>query len=262
MKSYYFILSLLIIGCQRNIKQTGIRTDSISEIKDTLAPLTAQENEQTKPFHEVYTTDLNNDGHTDTITLSNPPLDPGTFQTIEVALNGGDRKTFQVRSNAWDTIDAGFLKENQNAINSPLVFVYKDKQQFTILLFGFVFGAGRENFNIIYGKDAHFKMVFDAPYEYPLKLQDLNHDGKLELLGRKTGYECYGQDIIDSLGPVSIGTYAPFSVFRIDTDTAIPDETATREYNEQHYIWKGPDYSEKLKVYYPENGHQPVLAKE
>lgn len=256
MKLYYLLLSLIIIGgCQSAPQRKEIRNDSTHPFENAIT-----EEQSPKKFHEVITTDLNNDGKMDTITMSGPPLDPGTFQQIEIALNGGDVKTFET-DGAWDTIDSSFLKENQNAVNSPLVFVYKDNNQFAILLFGYIYGAGREDFNIIYGKGAHFKMVFDKAFETPMKLQDINHDGQLTLLGREGWVELFGRTTIDSLGPVDIGTYDPFSVLTIDMDTVVMDETATREYNEQKYIWLGPKASESQKIYYPENGGKPVLAK-
>lgn len=252
MKPHYLLLSLILMGgCQSAPKQTAMSKPV--EVEDT----TAKE-QPIKNFHEVVTTDLNNDGKTDTITLSGSNIDPSAFQQIEIALNGGDKKNFK-SDDGWNTIDSSFLKNNQNAVNSSFAFVYKDKRQFAILLFGYVYGAGREHFNIIYGNDAHFKMVFDQAFETPMKLQQTND--QFTLLGREGWVEIYEKTTVDSLGPVDIGTYDPFSVLAIKTDTVVLDEAASKAYNEEHYLWLGPKASEKLKVYYPEGGGKPVSGQ-
>ncbi|SFD16301.1 hypothetical protein SAMN05518672_101822 [Chitinophaga sp. CF118] len=258
MKLYYIFLSLIIIcGCRQVVKQTVPSTDSIYVAKDTAVVVP-----YAKDFSEVITTDLNNDGKIDTITLSTPPEygDPGIFQKIEIALMGADRQSFESKS-VWDSVDNSFLKENKNAVQSTHVFAYKDIDQFVILLFGYVYGAGRSDFNVIYGKGAHFKMIFKDAFQTPMKLGDLNHDGKLELLGRETEPQSEENSSIDSLGPGYIATYDPFSIHMIDKDSFMLDEAATQKYNEQNYIWLGPDASENLRLYFFLDNRKPLLLK-
>lgn len=255
MKLNYLYLSLIIIsGCQPSVKHTALPTDSISPVEDTVTVIPTAEK-----FHEEVTTDLNNDGKIDTLILSSPPADgdPGIFQKIEISLNEGDRESFETKD-VWDVVDESFLKENQNSVKSPHIFVYKDNYHFAILLFGYIYGSGRSDFSIIYGQRAHFKMIFKGAIQVPMKLQDMNQDGKLEFLGRKSEYEITGGPI-DSLGPGRVGTYDPFSVFAIKKDTIVLDEVATREYNEQHYIWLGKEMSETLRVYYFSDEHKAPI---
>ncbi|MVT12335.1 hypothetical protein [Chitinophaga tropicalis] len=253
MKLNYLFFSLIIISaCQPSVQPTALPADSISMAEDTVAA----------DFHEVITTDLNNDGKIDTLTLSKPAEegDLGTFQKIEISLNGGDRKSFET-NNMWDVVDESFLQENENAVESSHFFVYKDNNHFEILLFGYIYGAGRSDFNIIYGQGTHFKMVFDDAIQTPMKLQDMDLDGKPEFLCRKTDYEITG-GAIDSLGPGQVGTYDPFSVFTIKNDTMVLDEAASRRYNEQHYIWLGKEANPTLRVYYFEDENKlPVEVK-
>lgn len=258
MKLSYLYLSLIIIsGCQPSVKPTALPPDSISTVKDTVpaVPFIAK-------FQDVVTIDLNNDGKIDSLTLSGPPTNgaPGIFQKIEIALNGGDRESFEPET-AWDVVDESFLKENQNSVESPYIFVYKDNKQYAILLFGYVYGSGRSDFNIIYGQGAHFKMIFKGAFQVPMKLQDMNQDGKLELLGRISEFAVTGEFNIDSLGPGHVGSYDPFSVFAIEKDTIVLDEVATREYNEQNYIWLGKEPSETLRIYYFSDESKPVVVK-
>lgn len=143
-------------------------------------------------------------------------------------------------------------------MQSAHVFVYKDMDQFVILLFGYNYGAGRSEFNVIYGKGEHLKMLFKGAFQIPMKLEDLNHDGKLELLGRETEPEQISGISIDSLGRGYVATYDPFSIYTIDKDSFRLDEHATRKYNEQHYIWLGPDRSENLRLYYFLDERKPI----
>ncbi|HJT72458.1 MAG TPA: hypothetical protein VJ720_00540, partial [Chitinophaga sp.] len=138
--NYLYFFLIIISACQPSVKPTALPTDSISMVDDTASA---------RDFHEVITTDLNNDGKIDTLTLSKPSEegDLGIFQKIEISLNGGDRKSFET-NNMWDAVDESFLEENENAVESSHIFVYKDNSQFEILLFGYIYGAGRSDFNI------------------------------------------------------------------------------------------------------------------
>lgn len=255
MKPLHILVSLVVFtACQSVVKTPDQPTDSIKTI-------VAME-EFTKPFHEVVTIDLNNDGKVDTITMNvAPDGDPGTFKKITIALNEGYRQTYHL-NDAWDSIDASFLEDNINAVSSPLVYVYKDSTQFAILLFGFPFGAGREDFNIIYGQGDHFKMIFDDAYDNPIKLHRLA-DGQLEFIGQRSAYELYGHHVTKNGDSAWIGAYGPFTVFTLNKDTAVLNLDATRDYNTEHYLWLGPDYSEKVKILYFRDHRKPeVLAEE
>lgn len=249
MKPFPILLLLVIMtACQPDVKQPAITYVE----DDTIPP-----DEFTKPFKEIITTDLNNDGKIDTITLADAPMDPGTFKKIRIALTGGTRHTFHAHE-AWDTVDRGFLENNINAVNSPLVYVYKDKEQFAILLFGYPFGAGRDEMNIIYGKGNEFRMICKQPFSDAISLHPDNLD-RLEFVARKSSPAYYGIVKLSDGKTGDVGTYAPFSVMSIREDAVILNITATSEYNREHYIWLGADASDEVKVLYFHDGRKPTI---
>src|SRR6185503_2213556 len=121
-------------------------------------------------------TDVNNDKFLDTIFFSSSLTDSSSFNKIEIAIKGFSRKTFFAK-HAWSNVDSTFLIKNKNAVNSKTFFLAKEKDHSIILLFGYLYETGREDFAISNIKDNRPKMVFDkgdsdVNIEVPIKLAD------------------------------------------------------------------------------------------
>jgi hypothetical protein len=206
-------------------------------------------------------TDLNNDNRSDTIFLSSSVKDTLSFNKITISVSGFGRQSF-VAKNAWTNVDPSFLVKNKNAVKSKNIFLSKEKNHSVILLFGYLGGAGyREDFSIINIKDNKATLVFDKgdkdiDIELPVKLTDLDNDGRTDFVFRNLG-ELYQQ--VDSLN-ADIGTYHPYLVYTIDNDCKL-NKDLTKKYNDDNYVFAGYEYSEQIKILYPRNGSKPSVIK-
>lgn len=200
--------------------------------------------------------DLNFDDILDTITLSNPPDgDPGIFQTITLSITGVEKQTFEA-SDVWDEIDEWFLKKNENLVKSNKIFVDTCYNYTYILLFGFPYGSGRDEFSIIKIKDNVANMIFDNQLDYPIQFSDINHDGNIDLIGRNS-YEIYIP--VDSLN-ADIGVYSPYLIYSDDNGFKI-NEQVSKDYNIENYVWAGIKYREDIKILYPRDNGKPLIVE-
>src|ERR1700761_9445619 len=84
--------------------------------------------------------DLNNDGKTDTIVLSDNGSG-GDFNRIIIKLSGYQKQSFKAKQ-YWTDFDSLFLKKHKNLVHSDLLFVKKTDKHAVILLWGGVDPAG------------------------------------------------------------------------------------------------------------------------
>ncbi|MDP4262116.1 MAG: hypothetical protein Q8941_06255 [Bacteroidota bacterium] len=209
--------------------------------------------------HAIIVTDLNDDRREDTIFLNSSLDDQSSFNKITVSLAGYQRKTFFAKS-AWAVVDSGFLATNKNSIKTTKLFLLKEKKRSVILLFGVLDEGGRDEFSIITIGDNNVQMIFDdgntIDVEIPITLGDINNDGKIDFVFGQYG-EVYEQ--VDSLN-AEIGTYHPYFVYTLDKECRL-NKALMKKYNEDHYVFAGFDYSDKIRVLYPRNGGKPKIVK-
>lgn len=239
---------MLFSGCTQRVQQ-----NSAAEVKIDTPVVLAAIQEDVEPV--IY--DLNNDNKLDTITLTTPPVegDPGLFQTVTISFNGMHKQSFKAKD-VWDFVDSSFLAGTKNEVPSKRVFIHKEPGQTLVLLFGYIYGAGRGEFSVIRIRDNKVEMVFDDKLDYPLRLIDFNNDGKVEMLGRDAGEMYMTIDSIDA----QVGVYFPFYIYSFK-DSCTIDEAMTQKYNEDNYVWAGLKYSEGIKVAYPNNGARPYIIQ-
>lgn len=248
-----FVALGCILGCTQpksvNTTQTSSTTTSVKEI----------DKPETEKIVEVIKVDLNDDGKTDTITLTLPNNygDPGSFNKAYISLAGSVKKTLNSKGDAWDKVDDYFAGKNTNAVKSNRVFVYKKPGVAFVLLFGYVFGSGGNEFTVIQIKNNLPNMVFDGAMDYPEGFADVNHDDKIEFLGKESSSEELGH--VDSLN-ADILTYDPYKVYNIDNEFEV-DNALTQKYNEENYVWAGLHPKESIKVLVPKNGDKPTILK-
>jgi len=209
----------------------------------------------TKSFYA----DLNNDGKTDTITINLLPQNQ-TFTTISIKLAGLPAQSFYAKE-YWTMVDKWFLDSNKNAVNTKLFFLKKTNKHSVILLFGESYGSGeRGEFSIINIEDNKAKMVFDhdddiIDVELPLKLIDLNNDGRLDFIYRNLG------EYDEVLNKGKVGVYHPFYIYPVYDDSCKLSKQLTKEYNLKNYVFAGYKCNERIRVYYPDNGGKPRILK-
>ncbi len=248
-----FIAIEYILGCSQpknnNTTQTATTIKSVKEPGKT----------SSEKVIETIKVDLNDDGKTDTITLTLPSDygDPGAFNKVYVSLAGSSKKAFSSKADAWDKIHPDFAGKNVNEVKSDKVFVYKKPDITFILLFGYVFGSGSNEFTVMQVKNGVSSLIFDDAMDYPEGFTDTNHDGTLQFLGRPSLPEQSGH--IDSLD-ADILTYDPYKVYDIYNGFKI-DKDLTKKYNEENYVWAGLKSDEKIKVLVPRKDGKPKIIK-
>lgn len=210
-----------------------------------------------------YTADLNGDQIADTITIVSSIGDTATFDTIHIDIaHFGSATYFTDTLNPWTTVDDEFLESNKNDVETNRFFLATNKLQSVLLLFGDLSPAGyRDDFSIINIEDNTPKLVLNQnqrhlAIESPLKLEDLDGDGRLDFLYRQI-FEYNGRP--DTLNG-KIGTYSPYFVYSVDSNCDL-NRPLTIRYNKEHYVFAGFKYDERIDVFYPNDGTQPRLWK-
>ena len=150
------------------------------------------------------------------------------------------------------------MSANKNLVKSKNIFVQKTDLHTVIIMSGGTDGAGYGGeFSIINIENNNVKMVFDhgsdetfgsvsLDVEIPIGLTDLEKNGRLCFI-----YRGYGE-FYKTVKGGQIGTYHPFYVFPI-TDECDYSKELSKAYNEQHYVYAGPSYNEKIEIFYPDN---------
>lgn len=261
MRYFFIIVPLLIFyGCNRPTKQVPAQTQ-VKNSKPIMAGKSAEakavETLELNKTIENIIYDLNNDGRVDSIRLSQDTLtgDSGAFNRLTLSIAGQKPQSFRAKD-AWGIIDTNFTNHNkENAIKSDKIYVYQDSSQIVILLFGYVYGAGREETSVIYLKDNVGQLVFDEELEYPLTLTDLDHDGFLDLAG-KSHSEMYSSD-----EKGTILTYDPFFVYTIKGSECNLNIALSKTYNEEFYVWAGLHQTKEIKVMHPRDGGKPKIVE-
>jgi hypothetical protein len=199
-------------------------------------------------------TDLNADNRNDTISAYGRPVgnDHGKFTKLTVSIDG--RRITYTAKGAWDTVYTSFSKVNKNDVDSPYVFVHKESECSYVLLFGYEYAGGPEEFSILKIKGRQQEMLFDNKLGYPKLLTDLDNDGRAELVAQTVPV------ILKADAKGMTETYSPFIVYNLSPAFDI-DKTLTEKYNLGHYVWAGIKPNNTIEVFYPNDGSKPKLIK-
>jgi|GEM_PF-974622 len=245
--TFPFLIVFTLLSCNTDPAKNLAVTNPVKQELDTT--------QSKMPDHRAeqrFVTDLNDDGLSDTISLSSTLEDTSLFNQISIRVSGTSPRNFIARNNGWFTVDEDFLKSNPNSIPTNRLFLRKNDRGSTILLFGAMDGAGyRGDFSIITIRSKTVARVLDLDpdtidIEIPLRLTDFDKDGRMDFLFTNL-HEIYKQ--VDSLN-ADIGTYVPYLIYTIDS-TCWLNMALTQKYNEVHYVWAGLQYSEQIEVLYP-----------
>ena len=219
---------------------------------------------QTKKKYQLvksYLTDLNNDGKIDTITLSSSTKDKDAFDRVSISIAGFKKHTFNAKY-GWALVDEAFLKHNKNQLTSKYLYLKKTDLQTVILLFGTLDGAGyREEFSIINIENNNVKMVFGkadqgAAVESPISLGTLKHSERLNFVSRNIGE--FGSYVKEK--NADVGNYIPYFVYTI-SDHCKLNKPLMKQYNQEHYVFAGYEFSDKIQILNPRNSGKPSIYK-
>ncbi|MBT4969187.1 MAG: hypothetical protein HOM80_09280 [Bacteroidetes bacterium] len=245
MRSSLFILLILLSACNSNISTS--KQERLSDVPNS-------KNTQSNLI-DMLITDLNFDDLNDTLELSvSPSGDPGLFREILFKISNSKAVIFEA-NDAWDTIDEEFLEKNNNDISSEHVFIKKYSNYSLVILMGWRYGSGREDFTIFKIIGDSVRKIFDKPYDIIGELVDLNSDNYPEIIVRNH-WEVYIP--VDSLD-ANIGTYSPFHIYSIGNDEVYLDTALTISYNKKYYVFKGLNYDNDIKILYPRKNGVPTL---
>jgi len=205
---------------------------------------------------------LNSDNIIDTIVLSSSSPETESFNRISISMSGAKKKIFYAKD-AWADIYDPFLALNKNLVKSKIIFIKKTEKHTVIILSGGTDAAGYGGeFSIINIENNEIKMVFDhsddgIDVEVPIELSELENNGRLYFV-YTTLYELYEQK--DKLN-ADIGTYHPYFVYPVDNNCKL-NYALSKKYMEEHYVFAGYNYNEKIKILYPRDKRlKPTIWK-
>lgn len=190
--------------------------------------------------------DLNHDGKADNIELANPPIEgnPGLFSKITINILGSKSVEFYAKD-VWDVIDKPFTKSN--LVKSDKVYIKADGKQVYLVLFGFLYGSGRDEFTVIRVKDNAAKIIFNQEMNEPIGFQYFGNPKTLKFVGRVYNSEIINYTDDDSF---QIASYCPYYVYNL-TDSMSVNTLLSKQYNLKNYVWAGINYNDKLDVLEP-----------
>lgn len=264
-------LVLLITACRNSPSRTAqVAPDTLHPQQQTTTQSATHHSDSTKsgPGPSAvrnFMLDLNGDGLPDTISLILAPKDTNDFTTVAIAIKGYGRRWFRVADskNPWTDYDDWFADSSTNAVHTRRFFLRKGPTYAVLLLFGGIDETSvREGFTVIKIYQGEARQVMDQvtqhlDIENVLSLRDLDSDGRFELICNHT-FEFDGSP--DTLGGL-VGPYNPYYVYTID-DSCLLNKRLMRRYNQEKYLFAGYEFSDKIRVFYPDDRSQkPRLWK-
>jgi hypothetical protein len=256
------VLVLLLIACRNapsHIAQMSPDTAHSGRAKAVQPSPHHSDSTTYGPEHSAFrdfVLDLNGDGLLDTISLTLSPSDTNYFIAVGIAIQGYHRQSFRVADTAkpWTDFDDWFADSSANAVHTRRFFVQKGVANTVLLLFGYIGeGGSRDGFTIIRIEHNEARQVLDQitqhlDIENVLSLRDLDNDGRFELICNYT-FQFDGSP--DTLGGL-VGRYNPYYVYTIG-DTCLLNKPLMRRYNQENYVFAGYEFSEEIKVFYPDD---------
>lgn len=242
MRYLTFCLLLTCLACQQNLAEQEVSPFESDRIlkNDSLSALV-----------ETLHFDLNMDGLADSIYLQNPPAigDPGQFEKIKIQLSNGVHFEFS-NTEYWDWIDSTATNGLKNQLPSQRIFYLKQNQDYHLLLFGYPYGCCYPRFSLISFKGDSLYLAYDKEFNIET-ISDLKEDGILDIIGRESFYEVYGE--VDSLH-ADIGSYAPYKIISLKEEGPQLNKALSKSYNQEHYVYLGLEPDSNMPIAYPKKG--------
>lgn len=197
---------------------------------------------------------LTTDSVLDSIVLASSKSDDeyGLFSRVCFKINNKQQNCFNSKT-VWDTIESKMIGSRKNAIDSRVLYLADAGADKFIVLFGYMFGSGREEMTIIKVDGRDIKIVFDTAYDDIHHIGDIDNDGVVDFVFRNMSEAV----IVEGIGGL-VTTYSPYVVFS-GIDSLQVNKKLTRKYNESNYVWAGYEYNDKIGVFWKNGSNRPAI---
>lgn len=198
-----------------------------------------------------------------TLSIPDPWDDAGDFTKLQIVRRG--KVVYELTDMSglekYENEIAGELKGSakKNLLPSPYLLMIPSAGKAdspSLLVFGWAYGSSPGSVRIItLAKDGTPKESLYLENFMATAFADLDHDSRMELIGKKCFAQGFGADLL---------TYDPYSVFRFgDAQDALMtlDLSLSEDYNKKNYYgWAGPECREDMAVVLHPPGHgKPVI---
>lgn len=120
-------------------------------------------------------------------------------------------------------------------------------------LFGYAYASDPNELTLVgFDSTGYPRVLFRHDFDLR-EVADLDADGAPEVIGRPSKPQSYG---------TCSETYDPFAVYRLSGGELRYDLTLSRRYNEAHYVWAGPEMSEKIEIAHCTGARPRVVGRE
>ena len=197
---------------------------------------------------------LTTDSVLDSIALTSPKSDDeyGLFSRVCIKINNKQQNCFNSKT-VWDTIESKMIGSRKNAIDSRVLYLADAGAVKFIVLFGYMFGSGREEMTIIKIDDRDIKIIFGTAYDDIHHIGDIDNDGAVDFVFKNMSEAV----IVEGIGGL-VTTYSPYVVFS-GIDSLQVNKKLTRKYNESNYVWAGYEYNDKIGVFWKNGSERPAI---
>ncbi len=180
-------------------------------------------------------------------------IENGIFN--KVILKKGDKTIFEIYDeDAYDTIESKAIQIN-NEVTSDKVLLQKFNDRYYISLFGAQYGCCPRDLTVLQADKDGVKKIFKDG----LEVERISKTSIGEI--KYFGIDSYSEPLypIDSLD-ILLFSYNPTWVYNL-TEGFKFDSLATRQYNEENYVFAGFNYHGEIKVAFPKDGQDRKSRK-
>ena len=201
----------------------------------------------------IETIKTDNEIFTEIVLTVDTLIENGTFN--KVIFRNGDRTIFEIYDeDSYDTIETKAI-EITNEVNSDNLLLQKIDDSYYISLFGAQYGCCPRDLTVLQAdKDGVRKISKDG-----LEIQKISKSatGQITYFGINSYSEpLYPVDSLDIL----LFSYNPTLAYNL-TEGFKFDSLATRQYNEDNYVFAGFKYNGEIKVAFPKDGQDRKSGK-
>jgi len=201
----------------------------------------------------IETIKTDNELFSEIILTADTLIENGSFN--KVIFKNGDKTIFEIYDeDAYDTIESKAI-EIANEVTSDKLLLQTFGDTYYISLFGAQYGCCPRDLTVLQAdKDGVKKIFKDA-----LEVERISKTTTGEI--KYFGIDSYSEALypIDSLD-ILLYSYNPTWVYNL-TDGFKFDSLATRQYNEDNYVFAGYKYDGEIKVAFPKNGQDRKSGK-
>lgn len=246
-------ISILLVGLTAFACTTDKKPDIVSEdmVDTTTSEKLDREEKITGPDKVIEDIKVDNALFTEIILTTDDLVDEIEDATFnKIIIKNGDKIVFELHDeDAYDTMDSRAIK-TKNEIKSKNLLLQRVKDKYFISLFGAQYGCCARTLTIIQIDKKGMNKIFKDAFELHEVITSDNGDIKY------SGIDSFSESVgvVDSLD-IELFTYNPTLVYNL-SDKFKFDSLATKQYNEENYVFAGYNYQGELRVAFPRDGQE------